>query len=153
MIAYRSVTCTPKRSMSLHRRSDFKKQVGPQSLIRKNHSGNKMGVTKEVTQQGNGPEPKKGANITVHCTGYTELPGQDLKKFWSTRDTNEPFSFNVGMGQVIRGWDEGFMSMKVGERAKLHLSSDYAYGAKGFPAWGIPANAPLMFDVEILSIN
>jgi len=82
-----------------------------------------------------------------------EIPNQELKKFWSTRDTNEPFSFNVGLGKVIRGWDEGMMSMKQGEKANLHMSADYGYGASGFPAWGIPANAPLMFEVEILKIG
>jgi len=112
-----------------------------------------MGVTKEIIKNGNGATPQKGQTITVHCTGYTEIPGQELKKFWSTKDTNQPFSFAIGLGKVIRGWDEGFATMKLGESAKLHLSSDYAYGSGGFSAWGIPPNAPLMFEVEIINIK
>jgi len=112
-----------------------------------------MGVSKEIISAGSGFSPQKGQKISVHCTGFLELPGQPLKKFWSTRDKNEPFSFQVGLGKVIRGWDEGFLTMKLGEKAKLHLTSDYAYGEAGFPSWGIPSNAPLMFEVEILSIN
>ncbi len=54
---------------------------------------------------------------------------------------------------MIRGWDEGCMSMKLGERARLTMTADYGYGAGGFPAWGIPANAGLIFDIEILSIE
>lgn len=108
-------------------------------------------IRKELIKEGTGASISKGQSITVHCTGYLELPGQPLQKFWSTLDTNSPFQFNVGLGKVIRGWDEGCLTMKVGEEAKLHLRSDYAYGATGFPAWGIPPNAPLMFQIEILS--
>jgi len=112
-----------------------------------------MGWTKEITQEGNGPSPAKGATITVHCTGFIEFPNQ-LKKFWSTKDPNQQaFTFQVGLGKVIKGWDEGMMSMRRGEKAKLHMTSDYGYGLSGFPSWGIPANAPLMFEVEILSIS
>jgi peptidylprolyl isomerase len=112
-----------------------------------------MGFTKEIIKEGNGLTPIKGQIVETHCTGYVEFPNQDLKKFWSTRDNNQTFSFQIGLGKVIRGWDEGMLTMKKGERAKLHLSPDYAYGSKGFPAWNIPPNAPLMFDVEIIDIK
>jgi len=113
-----------------------------------------MGFEKEIVHEGNGAVPKKGQKVTTHCTGYVELPLQPLKKFWSTRDPGQQtFAFNIGLGQVIRGWDEGMMTMKLGETAKLHLSADYGYGAKGFAAWGIPPNAPLMFEVEILNVQ
>jgi len=112
-----------------------------------------MGFTKDIISEGNGSLPMKGQTVTTHCTGYVALPGKPLKKFWSTRDNNEPFSFQIGLGKVIRGWDEGMLSMKVGEKANLHISSDYAYGNRGFPAWGIPPDAPLMFEVEILSVK
>jgi len=113
-----------------------------------------MGFTKDVITEGKGPTPSKGQMISVHCTGYVEIPGQPLKKFWSTKDPGQKiFDFNVGLGKVIRGWDEGMMTMKEGEKAKLHMSADYGYGEKGFQAWGIPPNAPLMFEVEIVKIG
>ena len=81
-----------------------------------------MGVTKEVIREGTGPTPVAGKTITVHCTGY--LATEPPKKFWSTHDTNKPFSFMVGLGKVIRGWDEGMLTMKQGELAKLLMTSD-----------------------------
>jgi peptidylprolyl isomerase len=77
-----------------------------------------------------------------------------MKKFWSTKDAGQKeFAFNVGIGQVVRGWDEGMLNMAMGEAARLTMTGDYAYGAKGFPAWNIPPNATLVFDVEILKIE
>ena len=110
-----------------------------------------MGVKKEVLKEGNGVKPNKGQHITVQCTGYLE---DGMRKFWSTKDPGQrPFAFDVGKGEVIRGWDEGFMSMSQGEQARLTMTGDYAYGAAGFPAWQIPPNATLVFEVEILSIQ
>lgn len=63
----------------------------------------------------------------------------------------QTFTFNVGQGKVIRGWDEGVLTMKVGETARLNCTPDYAYGAGGFPAWGILPNSPLIFEIEVLS--
>lgn len=114
-----------------------------------------MGVEKEVLMEApaDAPLPSRGATITVHCTGYGK--DRDLnKKFWSTRDPGqEPFTFSVGMGSVIKGWDEGMLTMKLGEKAILKCSADYAYGAGGFPAWGIQPNSPLNFEIEVLSIK
>ncbi len=73
-------------------------------------------------------------------------------KFDASRDRGRPFQFTIGVGQVIRGWDEGVMQMSVGEKAILHITSDYGYGARG--AGGvIPPNANLDFEVELLKIN
>lgn len=108
-----------------------------------------MGVDRKVLKEGTGARPKAGDKITVHCTGMLA----DRKKFWSTLDDNKPFSFNVGMGQVIRGWDEGMLQMSIGEKAELTMTGDYAYGPRGFPAWGIPPNATLIFEIEMLKIN
>jgi len=107
-----------------------------------------MGVERHVKVAGNGPTPQRGQNVTVHCTGILT---ESNKKFWSTKDNNEPFSFRVGLGQVIKGWDEGVMQMNIGETADLVMTGDYAYGAQGFPAWGIPPNAGLTFQIELLS--
>ncbi|CBZ25862.1 putative peptidyl-prolyl cis-trans isomerase [Leishmania mexicana MHOM/GT/2001/U1103] len=109
-----------------------------------------MGVIRTVMRAGVGATPKRGQTITVHCTGYL---ADGKKKFWSTRDDNNPFSFNVGVGQVIRGWDEGMLQMQLGETAELLMTADYAYGDRGFPAWGIPSNAALLFEIELLKIQ
>ncbi|KAG5188179.1 FK506-binding protein 12 [Tribonema minus] len=112
-----------------------------------------MGFEKEVLKAGNGPKPARGQSVTVHCTGFGK--NQDLNsKFWSTKDPGQqPFTFNIGLGSVIKAWDEGVMGMSVGERAMITASPDYAYGAGGFPAWGIMPNSVLKFDIEVLSIN
>lgn len=94
--------------------------------------------------------PKRGSKVIVHYTGYLERPGG--QKFDSSRDRGSPFSFVLGVGQVIRGWDEGVASMSIGERAYLKCSPDYAYGSSG-AAGVIPPNATLVFDVELLDIK
>lgn len=108
-----------------------------------------MGVQVETLQPGNGQSfPQKGQTVTVHYTGTLS----DGSKFDSSRDRSSPFKFKIGVGQVIRGWDEGVAQMSIGQRAKLSISPDYGYGAAG--AGGvIPPNAELFFDVELLGIN
>lgn len=76
----------------------------------------------------------------------------DGTKFDSSRDRGQPFSFRIGLGQVIRCWEEGMAQMSVGQRAILACSPDYAYGSRGVPGV-IPANAELFFDVELLDIE
>ena len=112
-----------------------------------------MGVVRNVLTAGTGAIPNKGDKITVHCTGYVQKSATERSKFWSTLDTNEPFAFNVGLGQVIKGWDEGMLQMAIGEESELTMTPDYGYGAKGFPAWGIPPNATLTFVIKMLKIN
>lgn len=107
------------------------------------------GWSKELLKEGSGASPTRGKTVTVHCTGFGKN-GDLSKKFWSTLDDNKPFSFQLGMGKVIRGWDEGVASMKLGERARFTLSPSYAYGAGGFPAWGIMPNSTLVFEIELL---
>ncbi|KAL7539926.1 hypothetical protein ACHAXR_009715 [Thalassiosira sp. AJA248-18] len=103
-----------------------------------------------ITKEGDGAIPSGGQLVKAHYTGW--LDGFDSeKKFDSSRDRGRPFQFKVGAGQVIRGWDEAFGTMKVGERRKIVLPSRLAYGDRG--AGGIiPGGATLYFDVELLGI-
>jgi len=103
------------------------------------------------TEEGKGPMPARGSQCKVHYTGYLSEDGKRGKKFDSSVDRKEPFSFVIGVGQVIPGWDEGVMSMKVGGKRKLIIPAKLGYGARG--AGGvIPPNATLLFDVELLDV-
>lgn len=108
-----------------------------------------MGIEINVLKEGNGQKPEKGSIVTVHYTGKLT----NGKKFDSSRDRNEPFQFVLGVGQVIRGWDEGVAQMSVGERAELTCSPDYAYGNRSVGGGLIPANSTLIFDVELISFE
>ena len=97
---------------------------------------------------GAGESPKSGQSVTVHYTGTLE----NGTKFDSSVDRGQPFVFQIGLGRVIKGWDEGVMTMKIGGKRKLIIPADLGYGARG--AGGlIPPNATLIFEVELLGVK
>merc|ERR1712002_581921 len=109
----------------------------------------KMGVTVETLEAGDGKTfAQKGQTVVVHYTG-TLTNG---KKFDSSLDRNKPFETEIGVGRVIKGWDEGFTKISLGETAKLTITPDYGYGASG-AGNVIPPNATLIFEVKLLAIK
>jgi FKBP-type peptidyl-prolyl cis-trans isomerase len=104
------------------------------------------------TTVGTGAEATAGHKVSVHYTGWLYNNGEKGKKFDSSLDRGQPFSFGLGAQQVIKGWDEGVAGMKVGGKRTLIIPPELGYGARG--AGGvIPANATLMFDVELLKVD
>ncbi|MDP3727058.1 MAG: FKBP-type peptidyl-prolyl cis-trans isomerase [bacterium] len=102
----------------------------------------------DILRPGSGDTAKDGNTVSVHYTGTLT----DGRKFDSSLDRGEPFSFQLGAGTVIRGWDAGIVGMKVGEKRRLTIPPELAYGSRG--AGGvIPPNATLIFEVEMLGIR
>jgi peptidylprolyl isomerase len=128
----------------------------------KDHSAMAQSSAKPVTtssglqyidsKAGTGASPRANQTAVVHYTGWLYVDGKKGQKFDSSVDRNQPFEFPVGAGQVIKGWDEGVASMKVGGKRTLIVPPQLGYGARG-AAGVIPANATLMFDVELLGLK
>jgi FKBP-type peptidyl-prolyl cis-trans isomerase len=106
------------------------------------------GLQYQILQEGSGTAALSGKKVSVHYTGWLT----DGKKFDSSVDRGQPFQFQLGAGQVIKGWDEGVAGMKIGEKRKLTIPSGLAYGPQGRPG-AIPPNATLIFDVELLGVQ
>lgn len=108
------------------------------------------GLQYEDTVPGTGAKAVAGRQVRVHYTGWLYENGAQGAKFDSSRDRNDPFEFPLGLGMVIRGWDEGVQGMKVGGTRRLVIPPELGYGARG--AGGvIPPNATLLFEVELLA--
>ena len=101
---------------------------------------------------GSGPVPQAGQTVTVNYTGWLFVDGKKGKKFDSSLDRGQPFSFTLGQGQVIKGWDEGLATMHVGGKRTLIIPPDLGYGASGAGA-DIPPGATLIFEVDLLSVK
>jgi FKBP-type peptidyl-prolyl cis-trans isomerase len=98
---------------------------------------------------GNGDTAKEGSHVRVHYTGWLT----NGKKFDSSVDAGRPFDFTIGNGEVIKGWDEGVSGMRIGGKRQLRIPPGLAYGAEGTPGGPIPANATLIFDVQLLGVQ
>lgn len=110
------------------------------------------GLQYEDTKVGTGASPKTGQTAVVHYTGWLWESGAKGKKFDSSVDRGAPFSFPVGQGRVIKGWDEGVATMKVGGKRTLLIPPDLGYGSRG-AGGAIPPNATLIFEVELIEIK
>jgi len=127
---------------------------GKQSIARSANSstggrevGNEAELIFEEIVEGTGPSPQPGQEVTVHYTGTLE----NGAKFDSSLDRGKPFTFKIGVGQVIKGWDQGVMTMKVGGKRKLIIPPHLGYGSRGVGP--IPPNSTLIFEVELLNVR
>ncbi|KAM0195283.1 hypothetical protein ACHAPI_006588 [Fusarium lateritium] len=113
-----------------------------------------MGVEKTIIKEGSGPIPQARQKVTIEYTGWIKEEGKPENKgsqFDSSVGRGD-FVVTIGVGQVIKGWDEGVTTMKVGEKALLDITPDYGYGARGFPG-AIPPNSTLLFEVELKDVK
>jgi len=112
-----------------------------------------MSFKKVVIKEGHGRQIKHDDYVTVHFTGYGK--NNDLTQiFWSTKyDGQKPFRFKAGVGSVIKGLDEGILTMKLEEVANFTITSDYAYGESGYPMYDIKPNSTLVLVIEVLKIE
>jgi len=127
--------------------------IKPEGTAKMTRTKTASGLEYITEHEGTGDTPQKGKSVTVHYTGWLDKNGEpDSQSFDSSYSRNQPFTFTIGIGQVIRGWDEGVMDMKVGEKRRLFIPSDLGYGAHG-AGRVIPPHAKLIFDVELLKVS
>mmetsp|Transcript_108096 Transcript_108096/g.186565 ORF Transcript_108096/g.186565 Transcript_108096/m.186565 type:complete len:210 (-) Transcript_108096:829-1458(-) len=112
---------------------------------------NGLETTYVILKEGDGPAVQRRNVVTVHATGVVKETG---KTFWSTKDAGQqPFTYQAGVGSVIKGWDYGCLGMQLGEVRSIEIPAAEGYGQGGFPAWGIPPGGTLDFTIEVLKIN
>jgi peptidylprolyl isomerase len=109
------------------------------------------GLSYEDTQVGTGTSPQRGQTCVMHYTGWLWVDGKKGAKFDSSVDRGKPFEFPLGMGRVIKGWDEGVATMKIGGKRTLLIPPQLGYGDRGAPG-AIPPGATLLFEVELLRV-
>jgi peptidylprolyl isomerase len=143
IVAISIPACSQKEAKAPEKSSEPQAQAPAQTGTEKTASG--LSYTDLV--KGSGAAPVSGKSVTVHYTGWLE----DGKKFDSSLDHGQPFTFRIGAGEVIPGWDEGVMSMRVGGKRKLFIPAQLGYGAAGAPG-AIPPNSNLIFEVELLDV-
>ncbi|KAJ5326477.1 uncharacterized protein N7506_009579 [Penicillium brevicompactum] len=111
-----------------------------------------MGVEKTILENGNGVDyPKVGERVAIHYRGCLYDPSKEAEHFMGA-DAVPPLATPIGVGRLIKGWDQGVPQMSLGEKAILTISPDFGYGAQGFPGL-IPANSQLVFEVKLVSIG
>jgi peptidylprolyl isomerase len=132
--------------------NDISQKESTQMNRTRTHSGSAK-LEYIILEQGSGESPKTGNIVTVHYTGWLDVDGHKGAKFDSSVDRGTPFEFQINVGDVIKGWDEGVMTMKIGERRLLYIPAALGYGAYGAGRGLIPANANLIFEVELISIK
>jgi peptidylprolyl isomerase len=126
--------------------------VAPLSALAAEEVTTPSGLRIIDVKPGAGPVPQAGQTVTVNYTGWLFVDGKKGKKFDSSLDRGQPFSFTLGQGQVIKGWDEGLATMHVGGKRTLIIPPDLGYGASGAGA-DIPPGATLMFDIDLLGVK
>jgi peptidylprolyl isomerase len=126
--------------------------VAPMSALAAGEVTTPSGLRIIDVKPGAGAVPQAGQTVTVNYTGWLFVDGKKGKKFDSSLDRGEPFSFTIGQGQVIKGWDEGVATMHVGGKRTLIIPPDLGYGASGAGA-DIPPGATLIFDVDLISVK
>ena len=142
------VACTSSETSTTSQPAAPAQAVSSSSAVAGNTRTTPSGLIIETLATGSGPVATAGNKVSVHYTGWLT----NGTKFDSSRDRNEPFSFSLGAGQVIKGWDEGVSGMQPGGKRKLTIPAELGYGARG--AGGvIPSNAVLVFEVELLGIQ
>jgi peptidylprolyl isomerase len=150
------VACSCAAFLALPVRADEKTApAAPAAAAEKKESKMKTtpsGLQYEDTKEGAGASPKTGQTCVMHYTGWLWEKGAKGKKFDSSLDRGQPFEFPIGQGRVIKGWDEGVATMKIGGKRTLLIPPALGYGARG--AGGvIPPNATLLFEVELLGVK
>ncbi len=123
---------------------------GPTKVDESKLKSASSGLKYAVLTEGKGGEAKAGQRVEVHYTGWLQSDGT---KFDSSVDRNEPFTFSLGAGEVIKGWDEGVQGMKEGEKRQLVVPAPLGYGDAAAPGGKIPPNSTLIFEVELLKAN